>query len=360
MTDHIPESPAELGWDPFFDNNFRKYSIPGGVPCRVTSQFRDSCRIHTGHHEFPAVISGRMRYSSTDFPATGDWVIAVLYPETGQAVIHAVLPRKSAFSRKAAGPKAEEQIVAANVDTVFIVTALDGNNFNPRRLERYLTMAWKSGASPVFVMNKADLCPDTDSFIRQTEETAMGVPVYAVSAIEKTGLDCLKQHIGFGQTAAFMGSSGVGKSALINAILGNERQLTRETSRFEHKGRHTTTYRELILLPGSGMVIDTPGMKEIGMWGDESALTGAFEDIEALARECRFNDCTHENEPGCAVRDAIENGKLAPERYRSYLKLLKELRFNGEREDKSLRQIEQLRWKKIARSANTIIKNKYK
>lgn len=360
MTLPLPGSLAFLGWDPFFESHYNQISIPGSIPCRVTEEFRESYHIHTGKEELPAAISGRMRYASNDYPAVGDWVAAVPYPDGTQAVIHAVMPRKSSFSRRAAGPKAAEQVIAANIDTVFIVTALDGNNFNLRRLERYLTMAWKSGASTVVVLNKADLCPDTGSYISETEQIAMGIPIYAVSATEKTGLEQLSNHIKSGQTAAFLGSSGVGKSAIINALIGSERLLTGATSEFENKGRHTTTRRQLLQLSGNGMVIDTPGMKELGMWGSEDDIDNSFEDIESLAKKCRFSDCKHETEPGCAVREAIENGALSVERYQNYRKLRKELEFAAAREEMSLRQMEQLRGKKIAGIAKSIQKNKYR
>ncbi len=359
MAQPLPGSLAFLGWDPFFESHYNQITIPGVIPCRVTEEFRESYHINTGQQELPAAISGRMRYTSNDYPAVGDWVAAVPYPDGTQAVIHAVLPRKSSFTRRAAG-KAAEQVVAANIDTVFIVTALDGYNFNPRRLERYLTMAWKSGASPVFVLNKADLCPDTGSFIKETEQIAMGIPVYAVSATEKTGLVQLSNHIESGRTAAFLGSSGVGKSALINALLGSERLLTRATSELENKGRHTTTRRMLLPLPEGGMVIDTPGMKELGMWGSDDDIDNSFEDIESLAENCRFKDCRHDAEPGCAVREAIENGELTIARFKNYLKLRRELEFASAREDMSLRKVEQLRWKKIAGSVKNIEKNKYR
>jgi ribosome biogenesis GTPase len=314
------------------------------------------------------VLAGRMRYDvdpEFGYPAVGDWVAAV-QADQQQCIIHTILPRKSKFSRKseyrqrADGIKTEEQVIAANIDTVFLVSALDGRNFNSRRLERYLTLAWKSGASPVIVLNKVDLSPDPDSYIRGAEEIAVGVPVHAVSATENIGISEIRSYIEPGQTATLLGSSGVGKSALINALLGSEKQATNETRAVDGKGRHTTTHRELILLPGGGMVMDTPGMREIQMWGNETDLQDSFEGIESLALQCRFSNCLHDTEPGCAVREALENGELNSSRYRSYLKLRKELRYVALREDGTLRQQEQLKWKKISKAAKKLKKHKYK
>jgi len=368
MTETIPESLAAYGWDSFFINHFRKLNIQSSVPCRIISEYKSSYRVQNEAGEFSAMLAGRMRYNVNPefgYPAVGDWVAAIQADEE-QCIIHAVLPRKSKFSRKseyrrrADGMKSDEQVIASNIDTVFVVSALDGRNFNLRRMERYLTLAWKSGASPVIVLNKVDLCSDAESYIRDTEEIAVGVPVHAVSAIEYTGISGIRNYIATGQTAALLGSSGVGKSALINALLGSEKQVTNETRAVDGKGRHTTTHRELILLPGGGLVMDTPGMREIQMWGNETDLRDSFDDIESLALQCRFSDCLHDTEPGCAIREAIENGNLDVSRYESYLKLRKELRYVALREDGTLRQEEQLKWKKIHKAAKQLKKHKYK
>ena len=368
MTEYTPESLAMYGWDLFFNNHFVELNIPDSTPCRIISEYKSSYRVQGEDGERTAVLAGRMRYDvdpELGYPAVGDWVAAIRADEE-QCIIHAILPRKSKFSRKseyrqkADGLKTDEQVIAANIDTVFIVTALDGQNFNLRRLERYLTLAWKSGASPVIVLNKVDLCSDPDRYIRNTENVSMGVPVHAVSATENIGIVSVRNYIAPGQTAALLGSSGVGKSALINALLGSEKQATNETRSVDGKGRHTTTHRELILLPGGGLVMDTPGMREIQMWGNETDLQDSFEDIESLALQCRFSDCLHDTEPGCAIREAIENGNLDISRYQSYLKLRKELRYAALREDGTLRQEEQLKWKKIHKAAKQLKKHKYK
>ncbi len=307
-----------LGWDSLFQKHFQMLKVPGSVPARVITESKDSYQVYSQYGELTAKISGKMRYhteAQDQYPAVGDWVVIKPLVNEHKATIHAVLPRKSKFSRKVAGERTEEQVVSANVDTVFIVSGLDGGrNFNIRRIERYLTLAWSSGATPVIVLNKLDLCPDVDVCIRNVESMGTGIPIHPVSAKERIGLDALRSYLTKGHTVAFLGSSGVGKSALINALLGVEKQDTGEVREDDRMGRHTTTKRELILLPGGGIVIDTPGMREIQMWAGEDDLQGAFYDIEMLAKRCRFNDCSHNVESGCAVRAAIDHGDLDPAR----------------------------------------------
>ncbi|MFH1640256.1 MAG: ribosome small subunit-dependent GTPase A [Chloroflexota bacterium] len=289
------------------------------------------------------------------YPVVGDWVIAKALIDEQKGTIHAILPRKSRFSRKVAGERTKEQVVSANVDTVFIVSGLDGGrNFNLRRIERYLTLAWSSGATPVIILNKVDLCPDVDVCIRKAEAIATGISIHPVSAKERIGLDALKNYLTKGKTVAFLGSSGVGKSALINALLGVEKQDTGEVREDDRMGRHTTTKRELILLPGGGIVIDTPGMREIQMWAGEDGLQGTFYDIEVLAKRCRFSDCSHNVESGCAVREAIDHGDLDPARLESYRKLQNELIYLASREDHSTRLHEKAKWKKISQWSKEI------
>jgi ribosome biogenesis GTPase / thiamine phosphate phosphatase len=267
-----------------------------------------------------------------------------------KSIIQAVLPRKSKFSRKVAGERTEEQVVSANIDTVFIVSGLDGGrNFNLRRIERYLTLAWSSGATPVIVLNKVELCPDVDSYVQSIEHIAPGISIHPVSARKRIGLDALKNYLPKGSTGAFLGSSGVGKSALINSLLGEEKQETGEVRPDDHTGRHTTTKRELILLPSGGIMIDTPGMREIQMWAAEEDLQGTFHDIEILAKGCRFSDCGHNRESGCAVRESIDQGDLDPTRLESYQKLQKELIYLASREEGSTRLYEKMKYKKIAK-----------
>jgi ribosome biogenesis GTPase / thiamine phosphate phosphatase len=358
IRDYGPESLGDLGWDTFFQTHFQALQTPDTVPARIITESRGSFQIYSQYGEFTATISGKMRYNAGDesqYPAVGDWVVIKPLMDERKGIIEAVLPRKSRFSRKAAGERTEEQIVAANVDTVFIVSGLDGGrNFNLRRIERYLTLAWNSGATPVIVLNKVDLCADVDTRIQSMADIAPGISIHPVSARERTGLEALRQYLTKGKTTAFLGSSGVGKSAIINSLLGVDRQETGAVREDDRMGRHTTTKRELILLPGGGIVIDTPGMREIQMWGGEENLQGAFEDIEKLAKTCRFSNCRHNAESGCAVKAAIDRGDLDPARLESYRKLQNELNYLATREEGSTRLYEKTKWKKIAKWAKEI------
>ena len=351
--DYQPPGLEDFGWNSFFQNHYQALKIPDSVPARVISEYRGSFQVYCQYGELPAKISGKIRYHAGEdnqYPAVGDWVILKPLIDEQKGMIYAVLPRISKFSRKVAGERTAEQIVSANVDTVFIVSSLDGGrNFSLRGIERYLTLAWNSGAIPVIVLNKMDLCPDVDIYIRNVEEIAPGISTHAVSAKEKIGLDALRAYLAKGKTAAFLGSSGVGKSALINSLIGVEKLQTGEVRQNDRRGRHTTTRRELLLLPGGGIVIDTPGMRQVQLWAGEEDLQGTFADIETLAEQCRFTDCSHTAESGCAVRAAIERGELASARLDSYQKLQKELDYLNSREEHSTRQYEKLKWKKIAK-----------
>lgn len=348
-----PENLENFGWSPFFHEHFQKLNIPDTVPARVVSESKNSFQVYSEYGVLAAEIAGKMRHNNeaeNTYPAVGDWV--AIKPLVGEkkAIIYAVLPRKSKFSRKTAGERTAEQIVSANVDTVFIVSGLDGGrNLNLRRIERYLTLGWNSGAIPVLVLNKVDLCLDAEKLVQSVEDIAPGTAIHAVSAKEGTGMDALKTYFSRGITVAFLGSSGSGKSTLINFMLGEEKQETGEVRADNRMGRHTTTMRELIQLPSGGIMIDTPGMREIQLWGEEDGLQGAFEDIEKLAGKCRFSDCTHNAEPGCTVRTAIEQGELDLARLESYRKLQKELNYLSAREEQSTRLYEKQKWKKVAK-----------
>ena len=291
-------------------------------PARVLSQEKGFYRVVTDKGEKLAEVSGKFRFQATassDYPAVGDFV-RVNWNESGNsAIIESLLPRKSAFIRKAAGEPQQEQVVAANIDTIFLCMALN-NDFNLRRLERYISIAWDSSAMPVVVLTKSDLCDDLENKLSKVSSIAFGIDILVTTSTEENGYKELLPFISEGKTIAFIGSSGVGKSTLINRLLGKE-YLKTDGLRNDDKGRHTTTRRELFVLPSGGMVIDTPGMREFGMWDNDTGIERTFTDIEELAVQCKFRNCTHTNEPGCAIRRALEMGELQIERWQSYRKL---------------------------------------
>jgi len=339
-----------LGWDDFSSKSFHPFCSGDLVPARVALEHRNAYELLSAHGELAAECTGRLIHSAAsraDLPAVGDWVAVRLRPGEPRADIHAVLPRKTKFSRCAAGDAMTEQIVAANVDTVFLVTALDAN-FNLRRIERYLAVGWESGAQPVVVLNKADLHPDPAAASAEVESVAIGAPVLALSAARGDGLDALAPWLRPGRTVALLGSSGVGKSTLINALLGATRQRTSAISDAVGKGRHTTTHRELIVAPSGALVIDTPGMRELQLWdvaGD--TLDTTFADIASLATRCRFGDCAHRAEPGCAVQAALDDGSLEADRWQSFQKLQREQAYAARKADPRLARESKAAWKKI-------------
>ena len=302
------------------------------VTCRITLQEKGMYRIFTSTGEQNALVSGKFQFdaqSVSDYPAVGDYVL-VSRADPDTAIIHHVLPRKSLFLRKAAGTSQTEQVVAANIDTVFLCMSLN-NDFNLRRLERYLAAAWESKADPVVLLTKADLCEDVVRKQAEAESIAMGVTVLTASAADADGYQQLMPYITVCKTVAFVGSSGVGKSTLINRLLGEDRLAT-DGLRNNDKGRHTTTHRELLILPNGAMVIDTPGMRELGMWDAASGVEQTFADMEALAARCRFRNCSHTSEPGCAIRDALQRGELDSRRWQSYQKLKSETSYAADSE----------------------------
>ena len=351
---------ATIGWDSILDEKFAPFAEQGLIPARVARTHSAIYQIYTEEGELTAELTGRMRHeatSSSELPAVGDWVAVQPHLEEGKGMVQAVLPRKSCFSRKEAHVRTEEQVVAANVDTVFLVAGLD-RDFNLRRLERYLVLAWDSGASPVVVLNKADLCDELEVRVAEVEEIAFGVPVHPISAVEKEGLEPLFQYLKQGQTVALLGSSGVGKSTLINSLLGREVLAVGEVRADDQRGRHTTTHRELVPMPGGGVLIDNPGMRELQLWTDEEGLKETFEDVEELAAECRFRDCGHGGEPGCAVQEALGDGRLDPKRFESFLKLQRELQHLAARQDYKERMAVKERGKQIAKWSRQFNKNR--
>ena len=332
----------ELGWDSNFEIDWNRAERNTHFPARVIEVHKNAWRLLSANTEALVQLAGRLRHrlkTPDEWPAVGDWV------ETDGSVIVDVLPRQSKLSRKSAGRRTDEQIVAANIDTVFVVTALD-HDFNLRRLERYLTLTWEGGATPVVLLNKSDLSDDIAVLQTKAEAAAPGVPVYAISAQVGLGLNELEPHLSRGSTIALVGSSGVGKSTLINRLCGFERQAVNSIAD-DGRGRHTTTSRSLIVLPSGALLIDTPGMRELQLWGGEDNVSHVFEEIEQLSEECHFRDCRHRTEPGCAVLIALDNGTLTRERFESYVKLRKELAFLERKQDLSVELELKRKWKRI-------------
>jgi ribosome biogenesis GTPase len=324
-----------LGWSARFAEQFALLAAGGRIPARVAVENRSSYQLYTAVGECKASLAGRFRHEARkklDLPAVGDWVVLAPATGSGPGLVEAVLPRSSLFTRKAAGRDRHDQIVAANVDVVFIVTSLN-SEMNARRLERYLTLAWESGAAPVVVLSKADR-EHAPELVAAARTAGVGVPLIVTSAKTGQGIDALLEHLRPNRTGALLGSSGVGKSTLINAILGFERQSTGKVREGDDKGRHTTTRRELVLLPGGGILIDTPGMRELQVADAGHGLLAAFDDIQQLAGQCGFGDCTHGPEPDCAVKAAIQSGTLDAKRFESWQKLTRELAHRASWEDK--------------------------
>jgi ribosome biogenesis GTPase / thiamine phosphate phosphatase len=337
----------KLGWNSYFEENYQAIAN-GFIPARVIVEHRGGYNVSTGESCYAAELSGKFRFEVTQrdaMPAVGDWVL--IAPKTdNKAIIHHLLPRRSKFSRKIAGTTTEEQIIVANVDTVFLVNALN-QDFNPSRIERYLVMAWESGANPVIVLSKADLCTDVEQKLSALSGVAVGVPIHVVSSATEKGIDKLTAYLTEGTTTALLGSSGAGKSTLINKLYGQEIQVVQDIREDDGKGKHTTTSRELIMLDTGGVLIDTPGMRELQLW-ETDHLSQGFPDIDAFAQQCHFRDCQHEGEPKCAVRNAIEAGLLKERRFENYKKFHRELAFLERQTNKKAQLEEKKKWKKIA------------
>jgi ribosome biogenesis GTPase len=357
-----------LGWNPVFETGFRQMNQPELVPARVSGKQRNSFQVMGAFGEGIANISGRTFYEEMPenlYPVVGDWVGLRIDIPNQINTIETVLPRKSKISRQASGNRGRysgataEQVIAANIDIVFITGSLESSrNLNRSMIERYLVLAGASGAIPVIVLNKSDLCPDVEEQSNVVQRVAPSVPVLAVSATHAAGLDVLKQYLTKGNTAVFLGPSGVGKSSIINALLGAEWLKVSDVREKDFKGRHTTTGQELLLLPGGGCVIDTPGMRELQLWVDEADLAGAFPDIELLAQACRFRDCKHRTEPGCAVIQAIDTGTLEVRRLENYRKLERETHYLEARQNDLVRVEEKKKWKKISQWQKNYQKHK--
>jgi len=341
---------TSYGWSETLQRDFEPFAAQGLVPARVIVQQRGLYRLATSAGEIEGRISGRFAHEAADggYPVTGDWVAAELKADA--AIIAHVLPRTTAFTRLAAGTSKDRQVVAANVDTALLAVSLNAD-LNLRRLERYLATAYESGAKPVILLTKADACEQPAPLIDEVEAVAFGVPVIAISVRTGQGLEDLRALLAPGKTAVLLGSSGVGKSTLVNALAGAERMATREIREDDAHGRHTTTHRELILLPSGALILDTPGMRELALWDAEAGVAAAFAEttaeVERLAEGCRFRDCAHDKEPGCAVQAALADGSLDADRWRSFQKLQRELAHAVRKEDPLAAAAERKRWAAI-------------
>jgi ribosome biogenesis GTPase / thiamine phosphate phosphatase len=339
----------DLGWTDSHTIEFEPHAAAGLIPARVSAQHRGAYAVFSELGELRAETAGRLEHEAAgagELPAVGDWVAVSPRPQESAATIHHVVARRTKFSRKVAMHATEEQVLAANVDAVFLVMSLN-EDFNLRRLERYVATAWESGAQPVILLTKADLCPEWELRVLEVEAIAYGVPVHAVSAISGDGIDTVRSYLAPGRTIALLGSSGVGKSTLVNTFAGAELLATAPIREDDGEGRHTTRHRQLVLLPGGGLVLDTPGLRELQLWESTDGLSETFSDVEELAAQCRFSDCAHRTEPGCAVQAALDDGSLPFERWASYKKLQRELAHLERRLDKRLQAEERKRWAKV-------------
>ena len=351
---------ALYGWDPRWAEAFAPFAAEGLSPARVAIEYNHLLRLYTAGGDLRAQHSGKLLHTAAGrhaMAAVGDWVAVRTRPGEGTATIEAILPRRSHFSRKAAGELTEQQVVAANIDVVFIVMGLD-RDYNPRRLERYLVLAKESGARPQVLLSKADLSDTVDAQLDESRATAPGVDVYAVSVRDGRGVDTVRAAISPGQTGALLGSSGAGKSTLINALLGHEMLATADVRASDSRGRHTTRHRQLVPMPGGGLLIDTPGMRELQLWTVPDAPQASFEDIDALAEGCHFSNCQHRSEPRCAVREAAAEGRLDASRLESFHKLQEEARALGAKQDVRERVQERAQAKTVARSLRQLYRSR--
>lgn len=351
---------APFGWTAGLALAHAPHLALGREPARVVAEDRGSYQLIGNAGELRASVSGRFRHEAGNdpsaYPAVGDWV-AVDGGTAGDTVIHAILPRRSALIRQAPGKRTEAQVVGANLDVVFIVASLNAD-LNVRRLERYVTAAWESGAQPVILLSKADLVGDVDGVLSGVAGVAAGATVVVVSSFDGRGVDEVRERIKPGQTVAFVGSSGVGKSTLLNRLAGEERAMVREIRADDARGRHTTTRRQLHLLPGGGLVLDTPGMRELALWESEG-LEQTFADLDDIVARCRFGNCSHHGEPGCAIAAALADGSLDPDRLEGWRKLVRESAHHERRVDALARAEERRKWKAIGKSVTKHMNAKY-
>ena len=342
-----------FGWNAHFQTHFQSYDADGFEPGRVALEYNQFYRVYTAAGEILAETTGKLRYeaaSRAELPAVGDWVALKKRPDQEHARIHAILPRKSCFTRKVVDRKTEEQVVGANIDTLLLVTSLN-QDFKPRRLERYVAVAVESGARPVLLLSKSDLCDDLPEKLAALEALAEHAPIHALSVKRGIGLEALAPYFVAGQTVAILGSSGVGKSTLVNYLMGFDRQKVKEIRADDGEGMHATRHRELIVLPSGGLVLDTPGMRELQLWETDDGMDQVFGDVETLIAACRFSNCQHGTEPGCAIRTALTDGTLEAGHYHNYVRLQGELAHLAQRQESfaALKERKQ-RWKKLAQA----------
>ena len=356
--DHIYHL-SQMGWTSHFQEQLKHLPPNGLIPARVVGVRKNSFRTSNGKSEWLATLAGRLKHEVNGiYPVTGDWVLMT------DAVISRVLVRKNALSRGASGTHNKkdaqpqrEQVIAANLDTVFIVSGLD-QDFNLRRIERYLTLVYNCGLNPAIILTKADLHQNPEHFAGEVEQVAFGVPIHLVSASDNIGLVSLEPYLSFGRTTTMVGSSGAGKSTLVNRLYGKTVQHTDSISTHVGKGKHTTTSRDLIMMPQGGMVIDNPGIREIAFWEVDNGILSAFPEIEKLGLECRFTDCSHTHEPGCRVLRAVDEGEIPRERLENYRKMKRELAYLSHRQHKSADRVEKERWKEVAMKIKAMKKRK--
>jgi ribosome biogenesis GTPase len=349
-----------LGWAAPFATAFAALPLSDElVPARVAASQREHYRLLAEDGAYDATLSGQLRHRALpgELPVVGDWVAARVAPGERRATIAACLPRKTELARKQVGRAAEAQVLAANLDCALLVTALS-RDFNPRRIERTLALIWEGGAQPVLILSKLDLCAEPERYVAEAEAVALGVPVHALSAQSGAGLDALERYLQPARTLALIGSSGVGKSTLLNRLLGREQAATQDIRANDERGRHTTTARELYPLPSGALLIDTPGVRELGLLDAEQGLAAAFDDIEALMQDCRFTDCGHGNEPGCALRAALADGTLTRARWESYEKLKRELAHEARRADPQARSAYQREVRQVMKQRKAALRER--